>query len=143
MLPPVGKTMDECAGKVFVVDDDESVRKGLSRLLAAEGFRVEAFASAREYLQRAPYGGLACVLLDVQMPGLSGLELQALMKEQGDDLPIVFLTGHGDIPMRVRVMKNGAIDFLTKPVHVVPLLEAIRRALLRHRQSLRARTATD
>jgi FixJ family two-component response regulator len=140
---PVGEAMDECTGKVFVIDDDESVRKGLSRLLAAEGFQVEAFASAREYLQRGPCEGLACVLLDVQMPGLSGLELQALMKEQDDDLPIVFLTAHGDIPKRVRVMKNGAVDFLTKPVHVMPLLEAIRQALLRHRQSLRARTATD
>lgn len=133
---------------VYVVDDDAAVRKGLARLLRSAGVTVETFASATEFLARDHFEGVACILLDVRMPGVDGMELQAHLKEQGIDLPIIFLTGHGDIPMSVEAMKKGALDFLTKPVDEGPLLDVVRRALLRNRadrsnrletQSVRAR----
>ena len=136
---------------VFVVDDDEAVRKGLARLLRAAGFAVEAFASAAEYMDRAAHGGVGCVVLDVCMPGLDGIGLQTRLAEEGADLPIIFLTGHGDIPMSVQAMKKGAFDFLTKPVDEDVLLSTVSQALLRHRaeravrlevEELRARVET-
>jgi FixJ family two-component response regulator len=121
--------MTDAAAVVYVVDDDESVRRGLARVLRFAGFRVEAFASAEDFLAhyRAPAPG--CLVLDVQMPGRSGLELQRLLGEGDIPLPVVFITGHGDIPMAVRAMRAGAVDFLPKPVLKDDLLAAVRRAL--------------
>jgi len=114
---------------VFVVDDDPSVRKSLTRVMTSAGYAVEAFASARDFLARAPAGGPCCVVLDVRMPGLTGLDLQEALVGAGRAIPIVFITGHGDISMSVKAMKAGAVDFLTKPFEVNGLLAAIRRAL--------------
>ena len=125
--------MTEADEIVYVVDDDPAVRKGLVRLLRSAGHEVMAFASAMEFLARDHHQGVRCILLDVRMPGVGGLELQANLAAQGVDLPIVFLTGHGDIPMSVEAMKQGAADFLTKPVDEEVLLNAVRQALLRHR----------
>ena len=118
---------------VFVVDDDPSVRKGLARLLKSAGYAVESFASAREFLDRASHDeGAGCVVLDVRMPGLSGLELQRELKALTPPISIIFITGHGDIPITVRAMKNGATDFLPKPVGDEVLLSAVRSALARN-----------
>ena len=118
---------------VFVVDDDEAVRRSLTRLLRSVGLRVESFASAGEFLARDGYDGVGCIVLDVRMPDLDGMGLQARLADKRVDLPIVFLTGHGDIPMSVRAMKKGAFDFLTKPVDEDVLLGAVRQALAQHR----------
>jgi FixJ family two-component response regulator len=114
---------------VFVVDDNPSVRKSLSRLLAAAGYTVEAFASAREFLTRGPSDGPCCLVLDVRMPGLTGIELQAALAAAGRRMSIVFLTGHVDVPMSVKAMKGGAVDLLTKPIDREALLAAIVRAV--------------
>lgn len=115
---------------VFIADDDPSVRKGLERLIKAEGFKVETFASAEEFLQRKPYrGGAYCLVLDVRMPGLNGIELQKELIKKGISLPIIFITGHGNIPMSVKAMKNGAVDFLPKPFDDKELFSAIDRAI--------------
>jgi FixJ family two-component response regulator len=120
---------------VFVVDDDPAVRKGLARLMKSAGYAVEALASAREFLDRVRHEEIAgCVVLDVQMPGLSGLDLQRELKAFPPPIPIIFLTGHGDIPMSVRAMKDGATDFLTKPVHDEVLLQAVQQAIARNTQ---------
>ena len=113
---------------VFVVDDDPGVRKGLLRLLQAEGWRVETFESAEDYLSRRGTEEPGCLLLDVELAGLDGLELQSRLANRSQALPIVFLTGHGDIPMSVRAIKAGAADFLTKPVRAAELLAAVRAA---------------
>ena len=126
--------MSEGQETVFVVDDDEAVRRSLTRLLRSAGLAVESFASAGQLLARDPYDGVGCILLDVRMPELDGMGLQARLADKGVDLPIVFLTGHGDIPMSVRAMKKGAFDFLTKPVDEDVLLPAVRQALLKHRE---------
>ena len=120
--------------KVFVVDDDASVRKSLARLIAVAGWKVETLASADEFLERAPHDRPACLVLDVRLPGLNGLELQERLARDDGDIPIVFITGHGDIPMGVRAMKAGAVDFLPKPFEDEALLEAIGRAIERDRQ---------
>jgi len=114
---------------VFVVDDDASVRKGLSRLLAAHGFRARIFESAMEFLASDTPERPACMVLDVRMPGIDGLRLQEILIEQAPILPIVFISGHGDIPMSVKTMKRGAVDFLTKPFSEEDLLRAVRDAL--------------
>ena len=114
---------------VFVVDDDPSARKSLTRVMRSAGYTVETFASARDFMARAPSVGPCCVVLDVRMPGLTGLDLQEALVGAGRPMPIVFITGHGDIPMSVKAMKGGAVDFLTKPFDVQSLLEAIRRAV--------------
>ncbi|HTP24762.1 MAG TPA: response regulator transcription factor [Anaeromyxobacteraceae bacterium] len=116
-------------GIVFVVDDDESVREALKSLLRSVGLRVEVFASAPEFLARPRSEGPACLVLDVRLPGLSGIELQRALVERNLYIPIVFLTGHGDIPMTVRAIKAGAVEFLTKPFHDQELLDAIQQAL--------------
>lgn len=120
---------------VFLVDDEDSVRKALARLLRSAGCRVQAFASAREFLDgdrdvEAP----ACLVLDVQMPEMGGLDLQRELRAAHAGLPIIFLTGHGDIPLSVQAMKGGAVDFLTKPVQDTDLLRAIEQALDRARR---------
>jgi FixJ family two-component response regulator len=114
---------------VFVVDDDASVRKALARSIQTANLNVKVFASAREFLDQGPPDGPGCLVLDVRMPGLSGLELQAELNSRNIRIPIIFITGHGDIPMSVKAMKGGATNFLTKPFEIAKLLEAIREAL--------------
>ena len=114
---------------VFVVDDDASFRTAVSRLLRAASHQVKAFASASEFVQSLPVAGPGCVVADLQMPGLSGLDLQAALAESDNPLPVLFLTGHGDIPTSVRAMRLGAEDFLTKRAPREALLAAVSRAL--------------
>jgi FixJ family two-component response regulator len=114
---------------VFVIDDDESIRESLRSLLRSVGLGVETFASAQEFLQSARPDVPACLILDVRMPGLSGLDLQRDLGEANIHIPIIFITGHGDIPMSVRAMKAGAVEFLTKPFRDQDLLDAIQQAL--------------
>jgi len=116
---------------VHVVDDDGSFRKAVTRLLAAAGYGVRAYASASEYLAAAASAEPGCLVLDVRMPDLSGLDLQQRLSQNFSPLPIIFLTGHGDIPMSVHAMKRGAVDFLTKPVRREALLAAVNNALER------------
>jgi FixJ family two-component response regulator len=125
--------MSEASPIVFIVDDDASVRDALGRLIRSAGLRVEAFASAEEFLNRARTDAPSCVLLDVQLPDLSGLDLQRRMVDANNEMPIVFITGHGDIPTTVRAMKAGAVEFLTKPLVEGDVLESIRQAIVRDR----------
>jgi FixJ family two-component response regulator len=118
---------------VFVVDDDISVRESLELLIRHEGLKVETFTSAQEFLTRPRERRTSCLVLDVSLPGLNGLDLQKLMRPERPDVPIVFITGHGDIPMTVQAMKAGAIEFLTKPLRKETLLSAVRNALERSR----------
>jgi len=117
---------------VFIVDDDASVRKSMARLLRSEGIETESFESAPAYLEREDYDGVGCVLLDINMPEMSGVELQARLADRGRALPIVFLTGHGDVAISVMAMKRGALDFLVKPADEADLIRAVRRALAHH-----------
>ena len=114
---------------VFVIDDDASVRKAMRRLLQSTGHQVEVYSSAEEFLQRPHYDGPGCLILDVQMPGLTGIELQASLAKAGYFFPIIFVSGHSDIPISVKAMKAGAVDFLTKPFKDAALLEAVRVSL--------------
>jgi FixJ family two-component response regulator len=116
---------------VGIVDDDPSVRKGLARLITTAGYRVEVFASAREFLERPRLEDVCCLVLDVRMPGLTGLELQEALAVAGDRMSIVFVSGHGDVVGSVKAMKGGAVDFLTKPVDARELLSAIERGVAR------------
>jgi RNA polymerase sigma factor (sigma-70 family) len=118
---------------VFVVDDDPSVRSSLKFLLSSVGLQVEGFDSAETFLQRRPPDAPSCLVLDVRLRGLSGLDFQRELAARNIRIPIVFVTGHGDIPMSVRAMKAGAIEFLTKPYHDQDLLDAVRIALERDR----------
>jgi FixJ family two-component response regulator len=118
---------------VFVIDDDESIREALKSLIRSVGLRAETFASARDFLQSTRPDLPACLILDVRMPGLSGLDLQRELAEASIHIPIIFITGHGDIPMSVRAMKAGAVEFLTKPFRDQDLLDAIQQALERDR----------
>jgi len=127
---------------VVVVDDDPSVRRGIERLLRSVGYRVETFASAREFLDRGDYDRARCLVLDVRMPGQSGLELQHILDGAGYDIPIIFITGHGDIAMAVRAMKAGAVDFLPKPFDDQTLLDAVKQAIARDRRPRRASAPT-
>jgi FixJ family two-component response regulator len=120
--------MNSAGAKIFVVDDDASVRRALVRLLQSAGLEAEAFASAREFLAREPCDQPSCLVLDVRMPEVTGPDLQRELKAVGDEIPVVFLTGHGDVPMTARVMKVGAMDVLTKPVNDDDLLQAVRMA---------------
>jgi len=130
------------AGTVFVVDDDASVRKSLTRLISEAGYTVLAFPSAQEFLAREPSAGPSCVVLDVRMPGGSGLDLQRTLAGAVHQIPIIFMTGHGDIHMSVKAMKAGAVDFLTKPFVGKDLLEAIQRALARDTRDLGVKART-
>ena len=123
--------MTDAAASVFVVDDDASVRRSTERLLRSVGFSVHSFGSAQEFLTSPRPEGPACLLLDLRLPGLSGLDLQAELKRSGIDIPIIFITGHGDIPTTVEAMKAGAVEFLTKPFRKRDLLDAIRVAIER------------
>jgi FixJ family two-component response regulator len=120
---------------IHVVDDDESFRTAVARLLKACGYQVALYESARQLLEKPPAMEPGCILLDVRMPGMSGHELQARLLKIGNAVPIVFLTGHGDIRMSVRAIKAGAEDFLSKPVSRKTLIEAIQRALVRQQEA--------
>ena len=152
------KPAEKTAGPiVFVVDDDASIREALSSLIRSIGLRIEAFASAREFLARVAHpaedermagrqflrrkapDAPACLVLDVRLPGLSGLDLQRELAEANSHIPIIFITGHGDIPMSVRAMKAGAAEFLTKPFRDQDLLDAIQQAIERDREALAQR----
>jgi FixJ family two-component response regulator len=122
-----------------VIDDDASMRRALERQLEGAGYRVEAFASAQDYLDRAPAGGIACIVSDVRMPGLSGLDLQASLARAGRDLPMVFMSGHGDVPTTAQAMKAGAVGFLAKPFSTGELMAAVGDALARSRELEAAR----
>jgi FixJ family two-component response regulator len=122
---------------VFVVDDDESVRESLGSLIRSAGLRVETFASAQLFLANQRTDAPSCLVLDVHFPGLSGLDLQRRMAEADTEIPIIFITGRGDIPTSVRAMKAGAVEFLTKPFHDHDLLDAIRQAIERDRAARR------
>jgi len=135
--------MTEAGGVVFVIDDDPSMRESLKNLIRSVGLRAEAFGSADEFLGSKRLHGPGCLVLDVRMPGMSGLDLQKRMVEAGTDIPIIFLTGHADIPMSVQAMKAGAAEFLTKPVREQDLLDAIQQALERDRAAVAKRTEVD
>ncbi len=133
--------MDEIAPTVFVIDDDVSVRKGLGRLFRSAGFAVETFPSAAAYLAREHFDGIGCIVLDVRMPEIDGISLQERLLEQSHSVPIIFLSGHGEVPTSVQAMKQGAVDFLTKPVDEHGMLAAIDEALVRHRRIIRERSS--
>ncbi len=125
--------MDNGEDVVLVVDDDHSVRQALDSLIRSVGLRVELFASAQELLAADRPDAASCLVLDVRLPGISGLECQRQLSATGSDLPVIFITGHGDIPMSVRAMKAGAVEFLTKPFRDQDLLDAIYVALEQNR----------
>jgi FixJ family two-component response regulator len=133
----------ETAPTVYVVDDDPSVRSALENLISSHGLRVETFPAAQEFLRACPENAAGCLVLDVQMPGLSGLDLQRELKEAGIHLPVIFITGHGDIPTTVRAMKAGAAEFLTKPFGEQELLNAISQSVERDRVARDSRAELD
>jgi FixJ family two-component response regulator len=122
---------------VYVVDDDEQVRAAFGSLIRSAGHRVEVFESPTDFLSQHRHSANGCLVLDVWLPGMSGLELQRALRSAGNDVPIIFVTGHGDIPMSVRAMKGGAVEFLPKPVHEQKLLEAVDQALKSSQRSQR------
>jgi len=125
--------MSETEPIVFIVDDDDSVRKSLARLITSVGLKVETFSSANAFLKRDSYDGPACLVLDIRMPGLSGLDLQTELAKAQRTLSIVFITGHGNIPMSVQAIKAGAVDFLEKPFEEQALLDAVHLAIQKDR----------
>ena len=131
--------MRENNGLVFVVDDDAAMRRSLEDLMSSVGLEVEGFPSAQEFLRHKRPDVPGCLVLDVRMPGLSGLDLQKRMVEAALEIPIIFITGHGDIPMSVKAMKAGAVEFLTKPFRDQDLLDAIQLAIERDRAARRQR----
>jgi FixJ family two-component response regulator len=135
--------MSETDGVVFVVDDDAALRESLKNLIRSVGLRVEVFPSAQEFLRSPRPAVPGCLVLDVRLPGLSGLDLQKRMAEGGRDMPIIFMTGHGDIPMTVQAMKAGAVEFLTKPFRDQELLDAIQQALARDSQAREQRAQSE
>jgi FixJ family two-component response regulator len=128
---------------VFVIDDDKMIRDGLQSLIRSVGLRVETFASAQEFLAAQRPDAPACLVLDVRMPGLSGLDLQNQLTGSNIYVPVIFITGHGDIPMSVRAMKDGAHEFLTKPVRGQDLLDAIQKAIVSDRNLRKERAEVD
>src|ERR1700757_5067324 len=132
--------MNEKNPFVFVVDDDASIRESLKDLIESAGLNVQTFASAQEFLASPRSDAASCLVLDVQLPGLSGLDLQQELTKRDVQLPIIFITGHGDIPMTVRAMKAGALEFLTKPFHDQDLLYAVEQAMNSGRQSEQCKT---
>jgi FixJ family two-component response regulator len=131
--------MKEAEPIVFLIDDDRMVREGLQSLIKSVGLRVETFASAQDFLSAKRPDAPACLVLDVRMPGLSGLDLQQKLGDVNIQIPIIFITGHGDIPMSVRAMKEGAHEFLTKPVRGQDLLDAVQKAIASDRGSRKER----
>jgi FixJ family two-component response regulator len=135
MIPP--------GSLIFLIDDDPSVRKGVSRLLRSAGYRSEAFESASDFLAREQYPGPACVIVDVRMPGLNGMDLQETLIRCEREEQLVFITGHGDISMCAQAMKAGAVDFLPKPFREDELLQCVERALARSAEQRRRRAETN
>jgi len=129
--------MKESSPIVYVVDDDPSVRRSLARLIRSAGFRVETFAQAQDFLEQKGWMDPNCLVLDVNLPGLGGLDLQKELSSKGYSMPIVFITGYGTIPMTVQAMKGGAVEFLEKPVDHQVLLNAIHQAIEKDRQMRR------
>ena len=125
--------MSEVRPIVYVIDDDPSMRAALEDLVGSVGLQVRAFASPQEFLESKPSDSPGCLVLDIRLPGMSGLSFQKELARAGLPLPVIFITGHGDIPMSVRAMKAGAVDFLTKPFHDQDLLDAIHAAIERDR----------
>ena len=121
--------MSKTSPRIFIVDDDIAFSRSLARLVKSIGFDVETYTSAEEFLETRPYKGISCLLLDVRMPGLSGLVLQRELTNRNITMPVIFLTAHGDVPTGVKAMKDGAIDFLLKPVEEKKLFEVIDKAL--------------
>ena len=141
MKSALAKTFEkELEPLVFVVDDDASMREALSSLIRSTGLRAVTFSSAGEFLRREPPGGPACLVLDIRLPGMSGLELQRELAALKNPIPIIFITGHGDIPMSVRAMKAGAVEFLPKPFRDQDLLDAIQQAIKRDGEALKERS---
>jgi FixJ family two-component response regulator len=138
-----GTDVSDAEATVFVVDDDPSVRRATERLVRSMGFNVQTFASAKEFTERARIDSPSCLVLDVHLPGISGLDLQRQLADAGVHIPIIFITGRGSIPMSVRAMKEGAVEFLTKPTRSRDLLAAIRAAIERDRAVQRARRDVD
>ena len=132
-------TVKEADAVVFIVDDDAAVRRSLENLIRSVGLRAETFASAQEFLSSKRPDAPGCLVLDVRLPGLSGLDLQKRMAEADTEIPIIFITGHGDIAMTVQAMKGGAVEFLTKPFREQELLDAVQQALERDSQARRQR----
>lgn len=128
---------------VFAIDDDKSVRKGLTRLLRSAGYKSEIFESASDFLEREQYTGPACVIVDVRMPGLNGMDLQETLIQSQREEQLIFITGHGDISMCVRAMKAGAVDFLSKPFREDELLQCVERALTRSSEQRRGSAERD
>ena len=126
--------MNEAESAVFVVDDDLSIREALRNLFRSVGLKVETFSTAQEFLSSGS-SGPGCLVLDVRLPGLSGLDLQHQLAQANSEIPIVFITGHGDIPMSVKAIKAGAVEFLTKPFREQDLLDAVRQAIDLDRQA--------
>lgn len=135
--------MSDPSPVVFVVDDDASVRKSLARLLRAEGYEPETFSSAEEFLQNAQHKGGGCIILDVRMPGKSGMQLQEELSNASSSLPVIFITAHGSLPMGVQAMKKGAIDFLSKPFDDSQLLAAVGAAIEKSRRAMVDRAERD
>jgi len=135
-------SLEDAVGTVHIVDDDPGVRDSLAWLLKAASYRVCTYDSAEQFLRRADPAPIACLIADVRMPGLTGLELQQRLAARGSDLPIVFLTGHGDVPMAVAAMKNGAADFVEKPFDAARLAAIIDRVLAGVRRQRAARRTT-
>ncbi len=142
MKAPIKSSPKPAGSTVFIVDDDVSIREALSSLVRSIGLSVETFSSAKEFLAHARNDSPACLVLDVRMPGLSGMELQNELAKNQNLIPIIFITGHGDIPMTVRAMKAGAVEFLTKPFRDQDLLDAIQQALARDAAALQQRSET-
>jgi len=129
-------------GMIYILDDEPEMVKALDRLLGAKGFETHGFTSVRKFQDQQVPVDVACLILDVAMPELDGLELQKYLSREGNPIPVIFLTGHGDIPMSVRAIKAGATDFLAKPVDEAALLQAVRAALLESETRIKARTDT-
>jgi FixJ family two-component response regulator len=128
---------------VFAIDDDPSVRKGLKRLLRSAGYQSEIFESASDFLAREPHAGPSCVIVDVRMPGLNGMDLQETLIQRGREEQLIFITGHGDISMCAQAMKAGAVDFLPKPFRNDELLQCVDRALTRSAEQRRRSAETN
>src|SRR5215813_15131892 len=122
---------------IFLIDDDPSVRKGVSRLLRSAGYKSEAFKSGSDFLAREQHAGPSCVIVDVRMPGLNGMDLQETLIQRRREEQLIFITGHGDISMCAQAMKAGAVDFLPKPFRDTELLECVERALARSAEQQR------
>jgi FixJ family two-component response regulator len=135
--------MTQAPATIFLVDDDDSVLRGVGRLLKASGYALKPFASPSEFLAQLPRDTPGCAVLDLRMPGLDGLELQQAMARNGCHLPVIFITGHGDVPASVKAMKSGAVDFLLKPFDEQQLLEAISQALAKDAAASAARAGAD